>query len=61
MQGQSDVLDIRDVPGMRLLDQLVRARLAPEDSRYAYFWTVGEGKYLPTLIDGQRVETESRA
>jgi hypothetical protein len=59
MHGQTDVLDVPDVPGRRLLDRLVRARLRPGDSTYAYFWTVGEGKYLPALIEGQRVETES--
>jgi hypothetical protein len=59
MHGQPDALDVPDLPGRRLLDHLVRERLGPDDSNYAYFWTIGEGKYLPALIDGQRIETES--
>lgn len=44
-----------DTPARRLLDRLVQAKL-PGGTRYAYFWVTGEGKYLPALVEGQRVE-----
>jgi hypothetical protein len=59
MHTHAETTDYPNTPERRLLDRLVRARLPDPYDVYAYFWVTGEGKYLPALIDGQRVEIHS--
>jgi hypothetical protein len=48
-----------DTPDRRLLDSLVQAQHQLRSGDYAFFFTTGEGRYLPRPVMGAEIEEAS--